>query len=117
MCDRCMWDMTEQLAEDSVHAELFHQQLIEEQIKMADTKDNTLVLFPNDKEGNDKRPDFTGRGLLNGEEFDVSVWKNISKAGKPYMSGQMQAPFNRTGAPTPPPRMSEGADTDDNVPF
>ena len=84
---------------------------------MADTKDNTLVLFPNDKEGNDKRPDFTGRGLLNGEEFDVSVWKNISKAGKPYMSGQMQAPFNRTGAPTPPPRMSEGADTDDNVPF
>jgi len=109
--------MTEQLAEDSVHAELFHQQLIEEQIKMADTKDNTLVLFPNDKEGNDKRPDFTGRGLLNGEEFDVSVWKNISKAGKPYMSGQMQAPFNRTGAPTPPPRMSEGADTDDNVPF
>ena len=91
--------MTEQLAEDSVHAELFHQQLIEEQIKMADTKDNTLVLFPNDKEGNDKRPDFTGRGLLNGEEFDVSVWKNISKAGKPYMSGQMQAPFNRPGAP------------------
>lgn len=106
--------MTEQEAEDSVHAELFHQQLIEEQIQMKDPKDNSLVLFPNDKEGNDKRPDFTGRGLLNGEEFDISVWKNISKAGKPYMSGQMQPPWSKTNAP---PRMSEGVDTDDNVPF
>jgi uncharacterized protein (DUF736 family) len=109
-----MWDMTEQEAEDTVHAELFHQQLIEEQIKMQDPKDNSLVLFPQDKEGNDKRPDFKGKGLLNGEEFEVSVWKNISKAGKPYMSGQLQPPYNGGSAA---PRMSEGADTDDNVPF
>ena len=106
--------MTEQMAEDYLHAELFHQQLLEEQMQMTDMKDNSLVLFPNDKEGNDKRPDFTGKGLLNGEEFQVSVWKNISKAGKPYMSGQMQPPYNGSmGAQ----RMSEGADTDDSVPF
>ena len=33
--------MTEQEAEDTVHAELFHQQLIEEQIKIQDQKDNS----------------------------------------------------------------------------
>ena len=82
---------------------------------MNDMKDNTLVLFPNNKEGNDRRPDFTGKGLFNGEEFQVSVWKNTSKAGKPYMSGQMQPPYNGgAGAP----RMSEGSDmASDDVPF
>ena len=81
---------------------------------MTDMKDNSLVLFPNDKEGNDKRPDFTGKGLLNGEEFQVSVWKNISKAGKPYMSGQMQPPYNGSSGE---PRMAEGSDAEDSVPF
>ena len=41
-----------------------------------DMKDNSIVLFPNDKEGNDSRPDFRGEGLYNGVSFEVSVWKN-----------------------------------------
>tara|TARA_Y100000296_G_C4992956_1_gene166325 strand:+ start:37 stop:273 length:237 start_codon:yes stop_codon:yes gene_type:complete len=57
-------------------------------------KQNTIIVFPNDKEGNEKRPDFTGKILWNGEEINVSLWKNTSKAGKPYLSGQVQKPYN-----------------------
>jgi len=57
-------------------------------------KQNTIIVFPNDKEGNEKRPDFTGKILWNGEEINVSLWNNTSKAGKPYLSGQVQKPYN-----------------------
>jgi uncharacterized protein (DUF736 family) len=91
------------------------QQQLEEQRRM-DMKDNTLVLFPNDKGDNPKRPDFTGKGLHNGVEFQVSVWNNTSKAGRPYMSGQIQAPYNGSGGAAG----MEGADASavsDDVPF
>ena len=101
------------MEQESLEALAYFQQQLEEQRSM-DQKDITLVLFPNDKEGNDKRPDFTGKGLHNGVEFQVSVWKNTSKAGRPYMSGQLQPPYNGSAG-----RAGEGADAEvsDDVPF
>jgi uncharacterized protein (DUF736 family) len=80
-----------------------------------DMKDNSIVLFPNDKEGNDSRPDFRGEGLYNGVSFEVSVWNNTSKAGRPYMKGQLQAPYNGAASGG----ASQGADAavSDDVPF
>ena len=80
-----------------------------------DMKDNSIVLFPNDKEGNDSRPDFRGEGLYNGVSFEVSVWNNTSKAGRPYMKGQLQAPYNGGAGGG----ASQGADAavSDDVPF
>ena len=78
-----------------------------------DMKDNSIVLFPNDKEGNDSRPDFRGEGLYNGVSFEVSVWKNTSKAGRPYMKGQLQAPYNGGGGDGYPKRDT----VSDDVPF
>ena len=60
-------------------------------------KSNTIIVFPNDKDGNDKRPDFTGKILWKGEEINVSLLNNTSKAGKPYLSGQVQEPYNGAG--------------------
>ena len=75
-------------------------------------KPDTIIVFPNDKEGNDKRPDFTGKILWNGEEINVSLWNNTSKAGKSYLSGQAQKPYN--GSVTSDVNQSaEGAD----IPF
>ena len=59
-----------------------------------DMNDNTIMLFVNDKEGNEKRPDFSGKALWKGEEIAVSIWKNVSKAGNNYLSGQLQPPYN-----------------------
>jgi uncharacterized protein (DUF736 family) len=76
-----------------------------------DMKDDTIVLFVNDKEGNSKRPDYTGKALWKGEEIRISIWENTSKAGNQYLSGQLQEPFNGAG--------SKGAATSvsDDVPF
>ena len=55
---------------------------------------NTLVLFSNDKEGNDKRPDFKGKINVGGKEYSLSVWKNTSAAGKSYLKGKVEEPWN-----------------------
>lgn len=45
------------------------------------------ALFLNDKDGNEARPDFRGKILLDdGRLLKVSAWKNVSKEGKPYLS-------------------------------
>jgi len=78
-----------------------------------DMKPDTIVLFVNDKEGNEKRPDFTGTALWNGEEIKVAVWENTSKGGKRYLSGQLQRPYNGAGGSGDVNRSAEGTD----IPF
>ena len=79
-----------------------------------DMKPDTIVVFPNDKEGVAKRPDFTGTALWNGEEIKVALWNNTSKAGKDYMSGELQKPYNGSGGKSTDVNQStEGAD----IPF
>lgn len=53
-------------------------------------KDNTFTLFDNDKKGNDRAPDYRGRGLINGEEVKVAVWKRTGKTGVEYLSGTVE---------------------------
>ena len=48
-------------------------------------KDNTLVLFKNDKKETDKHPDLRGQGQVNGKEYWLSAWKNVSQEGKGYI--------------------------------
>ena len=103
----------EEMIEQENLDDLAHFQLQLEEQRRMDMKDNTLVLFPNDKGDNPKRPDFSGKGLHNGVEFQVSVWQNTSKAGRPYMSGQIQPPYNGTGSAT----SSADASVSDDVPF
>ncbi len=78
--------------------------------------DNTIVLFPNGKktEG-DNQPNYRGEGMYKGVAFEVGVWKNVSKAGKTYMKGQLQAPYDggSAGASDYPARDT----VSDDVPF
>ena len=71
-----------------------------------DMKDNTIMLFVNEK-----RPDYSGKALWNGEEISVSIWNNVSKAGNNYLSGQLQPPYNGSG------KSSSSAGVSDDVPF
>ena len=81
--------------------------------------DNTIVMFPNGKktEG-DNLPNYKGEGMYKGVAFEVGVWKNVSKAGKPYMRATLQPPYV-PGADSG----SEGSDypardtVSDDVPF
>ena len=53
-------------------------------------KDNTFTLFDNDKKGNDKAPDYKGKGLINGEEMKIAIWKKVGKTGVSYLSGTVE---------------------------
>lgn len=44
------------------------------------------VLFKNDQEGNEKRPQYKGNGEVGGAKVWISAWVRKSQAGKPYLS-------------------------------
>lgn len=62
-----------------------------------DRKDMTGALFPNDKEGNDKRPDWRGSVLIEGKTWYVSAWEQVAQSdGKRYLSLKVGAPQAKT---------------------
>lgn len=70
---------------------------------------NRGALFPSDKT-TDKHPDLKGKINVNGEDFVLSAWSEISKAGNKYLSISVDKP--REAQPTPAVTQS-----DDNLPF
>lgn len=75
-------------------------------------KPGSFALFKNDKEGNEKRPDYVGDGLdQNGNPVKVSAWIKQGKKGK-FMSCTIQA--KTRGEPA---RKTEQREVDTDVPF
>lgn len=96
----------------------YQQQLLQQQQEenlMAEAyvqKDGTVSLFMNDKEGNDKRPDWTGNMVTpKGEKLKISLWATESQKGTNYLSGKVDVPYNSGGGDYVP-----GSDTTD-TPF
>jgi uncharacterized protein (DUF736 family) len=55
---------------------------------------NTFVLFKNDKQGNEKRPDYSGTIVLeDGTEKQLAAWIRESKNGNKFMSGTISEPY------------------------
>ena len=82
-------------------------------------KPGDFTLFKNDKEGNEKRPDYTGNGLaLDGSKIKVSAWLKQGKSGK-FMSCRFQ-PMTR-GEPAqagrPDTTNKTMDDMKDDIPF
>lgn len=77
-------------------------------------------LFKNDKEGNDKRPDYKGDGMdLNGNLVRVSAWLRDGSKGK-FLSCKFELKDEQAAKPaqarrTPPPAPSN--DFEDDIPF
>lgn len=78
-------------------------------------KDNTFSLFENDKKGNDKAPDFRGKGMVDGKEVRVAVWKRKSASGIEYLSGTIEEPFKPAEQPQPEQKIEEAVA--DDIPF
>lgn len=72
---------------------------------------NRGVLFPNDKKGNEKRPDFTGDLNVGGVEYKLSAWKKASKSGNNFLSISVQLKEGQKAPPKPAPA---GGLTEDN---
>ena len=48
-------------------------------------KDNSGALFKNDKKESDSHPDYKGSAMIDGSDYWVSGWINVSSAGTKYM--------------------------------
>lgn len=75
---------------------------------------NRGALYKNDKQGNEKRPDFTGKINVNGKDFDLSGWMKVSKSGNKYMSLSVREPFKKAAKPAAP---AVEPFEDDGIPF
>ena len=71
------------------------------------------ILFPNDKKGNDKAPDYTGKLNVGGTDYRLAAWINTGKKGK-YMSLKVSALEPKAELP---PAQPEPQELDDEIPF
>ena len=55
-------------------------------------KENSGVLFRNNKKETEKHPDYTGKCLVNGKVMFISSWINESANGTKYMALKFQEP-------------------------
>jgi uncharacterized protein (DUF736 family) len=53
-------------------------------------KDGDVSLFANEKEGNDKRPDYKGTALISGVEYEVALWNRVSQKGTAFLSDSIK---------------------------
>ena len=76
---------------------------------------NRGVLFKNDKQGNEKRPDYTGSINVDGAEFQLSAWIKEAKSGSKFMSISVQP---KKDAPAKAAKPVDGNPfADDEIPF
>lgn len=57
-----------------------------------ETKEMRGSMFQNFKKKHPKAPDLTGKLKLNGKEYYISGWNQMSKGGKQYISLQLADP-------------------------
>ena len=77
---------------------------------------NRGVLFKNDKEGNEARPDYTGNINVNGNELRLKAWIKEGKTVK-FMSLSVQEKYAQKPAANKPKPSSNFNDMEDDIPF
>ena len=80
-------------------------------------KENTFSLFHNDKGDNDKRPDWAGKGKINGKEVRVSLWQRKSAIGIEYDSGSISEAVKPAEEPQAVAETKEEILDDSQIPF
>ena len=74
---------------------------------------NKGVLFKNDKKGNEKAPDYTGKMNVNGKEMRLAAWIREGAKGK-FMSLSLSEQQEKKPSKTEPSKIE---DMDEDVPF
>lgn len=87
---------------------------------MSQQYDNNLtgVLFKNDKDGNEKRPDYKGSAEIEGVQYWVSAWIRDGAKGK-FMSMKYEAKEKQQSQQSQTPKPAPVDDFDDglDIPF
>jgi uncharacterized protein (DUF736 family) len=88
-------------------------------------KDNSIVIFKNDKKTKENQPDYKVKMVVDGKVKEASVWIRESASGVKYMSGPVQDPYVQPEAPAPAPEQApistskkiQDATAPDDLPF
>jgi len=80
---------------------------------MEEKRDNSGVLFKNDKKEKPNHPDYKGNITVGGKDFWLSAWIKDGKNGK-FMSLAMNPKEPREDAPKDSSRIQ---DMEDDIPF
>lgn len=79
---------------------------------------NTFSAFINDKKGNEKKPDWTGKINIDGKEKRIAIWKRKSASGVEYLSGTIEEPFKPAEQPAEPEKAEPQPEAvGDEIPF
>jgi hypothetical protein len=79
---------------------------------MENRKDNSGVLFKNDKKDNERAPEYKGNIMVDGQEYWLSAWIKEGKTGK--FMGLAVSPRD---AQPPATRPAPSNLKDDDIPF
>ena len=77
-------------------------------------RDNSGVLFKNDKIENDRSPTYKGNITVDGKDYWLSAWVKEGKSGK--FMGLAVSPKEQQAKPSERSKAT-GFDTDDSMPF
>ena len=75
-------------------------------------RDNSGVLFKNDKKDNERAPEYKGNIMVNGNEYWISAWIKEGKSGK-FMGLAVSPRDAQPPASKPLPKNLD----DDSIPF
>lgn len=84
---------------------------------MNEQRDNSGVLFKNDRKETDNHPDYKGWGMVSGVEVWVSAWVKKSKQGKMYMSLSIKPKGEKQEQPSATAAEKQEEFVDDDIPF
>ena len=76
---------------------------------------NRGAIFRNEKKSTEKHPDMNGSINIEGKEYWISGWSNVSKAGAKYLSLSVSAKDEQPTQSKPAP--SNAVEFDDDLPF
>jgi uncharacterized protein (DUF736 family) len=49
-------------------------------------RNNNGVLFKNDRKEEDRHPDYKGKAMVDGKNYELAAWVKTSKSGNKFMS-------------------------------
>lgn len=78
---------------------------------------NRGALFRNDKQGNEKRPDYKGKVNVGGTDYRVSGWLRQSKDGQTKFLSLQVEPVEETAKPASKAKPVADPAFDDEIPF
>lgn len=82
-------------------------------------KENSGALFRNDRKERDDQPSHKGSALIDGTEYWMSAWVNVSKSSDRKYFGMKfeKKEQQRNTAAGSPPAPAEGFNVDEDMPF